>query len=66
MMQATINWIEVDVEENPDDEIAVLMVIEECERPFFGYKVGDQWFHDCGDVVAGTVLYWADLPEVPE
>lgn len=60
-----IQWIDAGKEE-PDDEIAVLMVIEECERPFFGYKIGDQWFHDCGDVVAGIVVYWADLPAVPE
>ena len=60
-----LTWIPIDVD-LPDDEIAVLMHIEECERPFFGYKIGDQWWHDCGDVVAGTVLHWADLPEVPE
>jgi hypothetical protein len=60
-----LTWIPIDVD-LPDDEIAVLMHIEECERPFFGYKIGDQWWHDCGDVVAGTVLHWCDLPEVPE
>jgi hypothetical protein len=63
--ESVVEWIDVD-KDLPDDEIAVLMVIEDCERPFFGWKLGDQWWHDCGDVVAGTVLYWADLPELPE
>lgn len=65
MIAVTVNWIDVN-EDLPDDEIAVLMVIEGCERPYFGWKLGDQWHHDCGEVVGGTVLYWADLPEVPE
>lgn len=61
----TVKWIDID-DDLPDDEIAVLMHIEECERPFHGWKLGDQWWHDCGDVVSGTVLHWADIPELPE
>ena len=61
----SVKWIDID-DDLPDDEIAVLMHIEECERPFYGWKLGDQWWHDCGDVVAGTVLHWADIPELPE
>ena len=34
-----LTWIPIDVR-LPADEIAVLMHIEECERPFFGYKIG--------------------------
>lgn len=59
----TITWQSV-VDELPDDEITVLIVLVDGEV-WTGFRDGDQWRYVSADLVEPAVTHWAHFPPPP-